>query len=64
LSVAEYFRIAVRDAGGDGSACLTGSFNWTRAAVLSNHENVVLSNDPAVVEQFTAEFNKLWAANV
>jgi len=44
----------------DRSTLLNGSFNWTRSAVLSNRENVVISNDQWLVSQFAVEFDKLW----
>jgi phosphatidylserine/phosphatidylglycerophosphate/cardiolipin synthase-like enzyme len=41
---------------------LNGSYNWTRSASQVNEENLVLSNEPALVRQFTAQFERLWAA--
>ena len=47
----------------DGAVLITGSFNWTRAAVITNRENVVIiQNAPQAVEMFRTEFNSLWAA--
>ena len=46
----------------DGAVLLNGSFNWTRHAVLSNNENLVVSRScPALTRAFQAEFEKLWA---
>jgi phosphatidylserine/phosphatidylglycerophosphate/cardiolipin synthase-like enzyme len=33
----------------DSRMIANGSFNWTRQAVLFNQENVVLSDNPALV---------------
>lgn len=45
----------------DGAALLNGSFNWTRAAVLTNKENVVVTKQaPDLIAAFAAEFEKLW----
>jgi len=45
----------------DGRLLLNGSYNWTRAAAEANQENVVVTDDPALVEAFAAEFERLWA---
>ena len=37
----------------------TGSFNFTHLASMSNRENAVVLNDPAVVKQFEDQFQKL-----
>ncbi|RZJ09180.1 MAG: nuclease [Rubrivivax sp.] len=44
----------------DGTWLLNGSYNWTRSACLLNEENLVLSNDPALVKQFSRVFEGLW----
>lgn len=44
----------------DGATTLSGSFNYTRGAVLENRENIVISRSPALATQFSAEFDKLW----
>ena len=45
----------------DGATLLNGSFNWTRAAVITNRENVVItSGAPALVSAFRDEFNRMW----
>ncbi len=46
----------------DDRILLTGSFNWTRSAVRSNQENVVVTDDPVLVGRFGDEFAKLWKA--
>ena len=46
----------------DGSWLLNGSYNWTRSACLYNEENLIVTNDPALVRAFQAQFNALWKA--
>jgi cardiolipin hydrolase len=45
----------------DGTWLLNGSYNWTRSACEHNEENLVASNDPALVAAFQGEFERLWA---
>ena len=45
----------------DGKVLLSGSFNYTRAAVLENRENVVVHRSRRLVQQFLKEFERLWA---
>lgn len=40
---------------------LNGSYNWTRSAAAENEENLVLSNDPALLRQFGTAFDALWS---
>ncbi len=44
----------------DGSRVLTGSYNWTRSAALFNHENVLVTDQPGIVQDYSREFEKLW----
>ena len=44
----------------DGRRLLNGSYNWTRGAARDNLENVVVTDDPALVARFTAAFEALW----
>ena len=44
----------------DGVRLMSGSFNWTMQAVLGNRENVVVTEDPAVVAPFAEAFEELW----
>jgi cardiolipin hydrolase len=44
----------------DGAWLLNGSYNWTRSACEHNEENVILTNDPALVRQFQEQFDALW----
>ena len=38
----------------------TGSFNWTRAATGENHENLLVTEDPRLVQPYQEEFERLW----
>lgn len=44
----------------DEEIIITGSFNWTHAAVIGNFENVVATNNGDVVRPYVVEFNRLW----
>ncbi|MGC3946416.1 MAG: phospholipase D-like domain-containing protein [Chryseolinea sp.] len=44
----------------DQHSVLTGSYNWTRGAARFNHENIIVTKDPATVKVFMHEFDKLW----
>lgn len=45
----------------DGVTVETGSFNYTAAAAGKNAENVlVVRNNPALAEQYTKEWERLW----
>lgn len=44
----------------DHRAVLTGSYNWTRSAAQYNLENLLITNDPAVVQPYDQEFDRLW----
>ncbi|WP_145109011.1 phospholipase D-like domain-containing protein [Gimesia panareensis] len=44
----------------DSEYVLTGSYNWTRSASENNEENFIITNDPALLFRFEAEFEKLW----
>jgi mitochondrial cardiolipin hydrolase len=44
----------------DGRRLLNGSYNWTRGAARDNQENVVVTDDPALVARFAAAFEALW----
>jgi cardiolipin hydrolase len=46
----------------DGAWLLNGSYNWTRSACEFNEENLVVSNDPVLVGQFAAQFERMWKA--
>ena len=44
----------------DGQVLLTGSYNWSSAAELSNDENAIFIRDPAVIAAYQGTFNSLW----
>ncbi len=44
----------------DESILLNGSFNWTRSATRYNQENVLVSGEVKVVDQFQSKFESLW----
>ncbi len=46
----------------DDQWLLNGSYNWTRSACQYNEENLVQTNDPALVSSFAAQFAALWRA--
>lgn len=47
----------------DGKKLITGSLNWTLTAVQSNKENVMVTEEPELVQPYQQEFQKLWEAN-
>lgn len=46
----------------DNRLLLTGSFNFTNRAVVSNFENVLVTTEKRIVEPFMEEFNKMWSS--
>jgi phosphatidylserine/phosphatidylglycerophosphate/cardiolipin synthase-like enzyme len=44
----------------DSHILLTGSYNWTRSAASRNEENIIVTNDDALVTSFRASFDQLW----
>jgi phosphatidylserine/phosphatidylglycerophosphate/cardiolipin synthase-like enzyme len=44
----------------DQRSLITGSYNWTRSAARYNHENILLTQDPAVIKSYANEFEQLW----
>lgn len=44
----------------DGIKLLNGSYNWTRSACTSNNENITVTNQKSLVDQFSKEFLRLW----
>lgn len=45
----------------DNAILLNGSFNWTRSASRYNEENIVISGEVAIVDEFQRKFEALWA---
>ena len=46
----------------DGRLLLTGSFNWTRQAIVGNSENLVITDHAELLSAYHDEFNRLWLA--
>lgn len=43
----------------DRAVLITGSYNWTRGATR-NHENLLVTEDPALVRVYADTFDRLW----
>lgn len=46
----------------DELVLLSGSFNWTSKAVVSNYEAVLVTSNPNIVVPFNHKFNEMWSA--
>ncbi|XP_060076527.1 uncharacterized protein LOC132556155 [Ylistrum balloti] len=44
----------------DGNTLINGSFNWTRQAITGNQENLLISNNHALVTEYHKQFEYLW----
>eukprot|EP00095_Tigriopus_kingsejongensis_P011113 snap_masked-scaffold268_size230776-processed-gene-1.14 protein:Tk11113 transcript:snap_masked-scaffold268_size230776-processed-gene-1.14-mRNA-1 annotation:"predicted protein" len=44
----------------DGQRVISGSLNWTTQGVMGNRENVIITEDPALVTAFARHFQTLW----
>ncbi|MBF0511997.1 MAG: DUF1669 domain-containing protein [Candidatus Omnitrophica bacterium] len=44
----------------DGQSLITGSFNWTRTAEEKNEENLLIMDDPKIINQYKDRFEYLW----
>ena len=44
----------------DERLVVTGSYNWTHSAEHANYENLVVLEEPKLVERFQQEFRRLW----
>jgi len=44
----------------DKRIVFTGSFNWTYTASKHNQENLLVTTNGSIVQQFSDEFDKLW----
>ncbi|KAA3662161.1 MAG: nuclease [Calditrichaeota bacterium] len=45
----------------DKRILINGSFNWTRSASERNEENLLVTQDPALVHAFQEKFEELWS---
>ena len=45
----------------DGSRVATGSYNWTQGAEHANYENLLIEDDPDVVQAYAQNFSELWS---
>ena len=41
---------------------LTGSYNWTRSAAMFNHENILVTDNLSIVQDYSREFDRLWGS--
>ncbi len=48
----------------DDRVVLTGSYNWTRAAAESNHDNVLVTDDPRAIAAYRSIFDRMWEAGL
>ena len=44
----------------DNELLISGSYNWTRSAAMYNHENIIVSDNKELVQDFLIQFDKLW----
>jgi len=44
----------------DARLAVTGSYNWTRSAAEHNRENLLVTDEPRVVEPYRRVFDELW----
>jgi mitochondrial cardiolipin hydrolase len=44
----------------DETRVLTGSYNWTRSAAMYNHENILVTDNLSIVQDYSREFDRLW----
>lgn len=45
----------------DEDILLSGSFNWTNKAVVSNYEAVLVTSAESLVKPFVRQFNEMWS---
>jgi len=45
----------------DNRILITGSFNWSRQAIVGNNENLIVTTHPKLVPVYRSEFQKLWS---
>ena len=44
----------------DGELLMSGLLNWTTQALCGNQENVVITNEPKLVQPFVNQFEIVW----
>ncbi|XP_020287748.1 mitochondrial cardiolipin hydrolase [Pseudomyrmex gracilis] len=44
----------------DNEILINGSINWTNTAFFGNFENMIITNEPLILNPFVKEFEKLW----
>ena len=44
----------------DGELLMSGSLNWTTQALCGNRENIIVTNEPQLVQPFLNQFEILW----
>ncbi len=44
----------------DTQTVITGSYNWTKSANISNYENIVIIKSPSLASSYRSNFEKLW----
>lgn len=44
----------------DNKILISGSINWTKSAFFGNFENMLVTNEPAIVKPFMYEFERIW----
>ena len=44
----------------DGKILMTGSYNFTNESEFRNHEAAIFTNNKALIQSFTAEFDRIW----
>ncbi|XP_048870131.1 mitochondrial cardiolipin hydrolase [Brienomyrus brachyistius] len=47
----------------DGRLLISGSLNWTTTAIQCNKENMLVTEEPDLVQPFIREFQRLWDSN-
>lgn len=44
----------------DGTKMMTGSFNWSKNAMLGNNENILFVRDKEIMKKYQDTFDELW----
>lgn len=44
----------------DGTTLINGSYNWTKSAADFNEENILVTREKSLVQQYQKEFDQLW----